>query len=66
MTALYWEIFGVAVFAWQWLCAALAAKIALEKGRPEWEPWVYGFLFGPLGILIIACLPTRAKTKGVP
>jgi hypothetical protein len=47
-------------------CALCGWSVAIEKNRNEWEGFSYGAFFGPLGILIIACLPTRAKTKGVP
>jgi len=40
-------------------CCTLAISIAAEKHRPEWEPWVYALMFGPLGVLIVACLPER-------
>jgi len=64
------EIIGYTLLAWLVYCAiccGLAAYIAAEKNRPDWEPWVFGFLFGPLGILIVACLPTRlAVPKAEP
>ncbi len=45
------------------VCAVCGWSIAIEKGRSEWEGFFYGTLFGPIGILIEACLPTR-KGKG--
>jgi hypothetical protein len=42
-----------------WLIfAGLGYYVAVQKGRPEAEGLVLGFLFGPLGCLIVALLPS--------
>jgi len=43
------------------ICAICAWLIAEEKGRPAWEGFFYGAMFGPLGVLIEACLPNRSN-----
>ncbi len=42
-----------------WLCMGVfAVWIAAQKGRPAAEGFLVGFLFGPLGVLVEALLPT--------
>jgi hypothetical protein len=38
--------------------AGLGYYVAGQRGRPEVEVVVLGFLFGPLGVLIVLLLPT--------
>ncbi len=55
-------IFGVAgAVAYIVICGLCATSIAVEKGRPQAEGFLYGLLAGPVGILIEACLPARKK-----
>jgi hypothetical protein len=42
-------------------CALLGAYVAAQKNRPVVEGAILGALFGPLGCLIAAVLPTIAK-----
>jgi hypothetical protein len=39
-------------------CGIAGCYVAQEKNRGDIEDWIFGFLFGPLGVLIEACLPT--------
>jgi hypothetical protein len=48
-----------------WLVfAALGHYVALQKGRPAAEGLILGFLFGPLGCLIVAMLPAAKRRPG--
>ncbi|MGO9471412.1 MAG: hypothetical protein ACLQIB_06975 [Isosphaeraceae bacterium] len=40
------------------LSAMVGCYVAYEKGRSQMEGFILGLLFGPLGLLIVACLPT--------
>jgi hypothetical protein len=48
------------------LFAALGYYIAAQKGRPETEGLVLGLVFGPLGCLIEAILPTIERNGQSP
>ena len=55
-----WILYGVvAVLAYLGLCGYAGVYVAQQKGRDEKEGATLGVLFGPLGILIEACLPTQ-------
>ncbi len=41
------------------ICGISGLVVATEKNRSEGEGFVYGLLFGPIGVLIEACLATR-------
>jgi hypothetical protein len=43
---------------YSFICVCLAAYVSAGKNRPDWEPYVFGFLLGPIGVLIMAVLPT--------
>jgi hypothetical protein len=43
---------------------ALGYYIAVQKGRPEAEGLLLGFLFGPLGVLLVALLPSVHSSRG--
>lgn len=41
------------------VCAVAGASVAKEKGREPLEGVMFGALFGPIGIVITALLPTK-------
>ena len=42
---------------------ALGYYIATQKGRPQAEGLLLGFLFGPLGVLLVALLPSKSAEQ---
>lgn len=50
-----WCIFGL-----------FGAYVAAQKNRAGMEGLILGFLFGPLGVLIVALLPTREPREAAP
>jgi hypothetical protein len=57
--------------AWIYLIVFVVAgtHVAAQKGRPEGEGILFGILFGPLGLILVACLPdgpTRLQAAGGP
>lgn len=50
----------VALTLWS-LFAFAGAFISQAKGRPGFEGVVFGFMLGPIGLLITALMPTIAK-----
>jgi len=48
------------------VCAVLGGYAAQAKGRSRSEGHVFGLLLGPLGILIVAMLPTLEIKRPVP
>jgi hypothetical protein len=51
-------LIGLGWLVYSFICVCLAAYVGAEKNRPDWEPYVFGFLLGPIGVLIMAVLPT--------
>ena len=45
-------------------CAVAGASVAKEKGREPLEGVIYGALFGPIGIVVTALLPTKQLASG--
>ncbi len=43
-------------------CAVAGASVAKEKGREPLEGVIFGALFGPIGIVVTALLPTKQTT----
>lgn len=39
----------------------LGLYIASQKGRSETEGFLFGFLLGPFGVVLVALLPTKEK-----
>jgi len=39
------------------LCAVCGIYVATEKNRSQNEGFLFGLLFGPLGLIVVACLP---------
>ncbi len=48
----------VVAILYLFLTALLGFYVAYQKGRSQMEGFIFGLLFGPLGLLIVACLPT--------
>ncbi len=46
------------------LCSFLGVYIAGQKGRSPIEGFLFGLLLGPIGLIIVACLPTRTVDIG--
>jgi len=44
------------------VCAVAGASVAREKGREPLEGVIFGALFGPIGIVVTALLPTKQTT----
>lgn len=54
----YWLMGGILI----WLIGAGAGGyVAVQKGRPPEEGWVFGGLFSIFGVIVVACLPERKK-----
>jgi hypothetical protein len=47
-------------------CAAAGAYIAAQKRRPTIEGVLFGFLFGPVGMIVESLLPTRPEPARRP
>lgn len=46
------------------LAGAIAGVyVARQKNRSVWEGVVFGLCFGPLGVLIVACLPEGQRRE---
>jgi hypothetical protein len=57
--------FVIAVLCIGLLFGGLGFYIATQKGRSSGEGFLLGFLFGPLGCLIVALLPTpKSRPSG--
>ncbi len=66
------EWFIVCLLAWG-VSIVAGDYVARQKGRTGTEGAVFGLIFGPLGVLIVACLPEaipvperRTKSKMMP
>jgi hypothetical protein len=58
-------IVGIGVFAgYLLLCACCGIYVATQKGRSETEGFIFGLLLGPVGVLVIACLPVGLMRAG--
>ena len=57
-----WEWLFVLILAWV-LLGGLAAWIAGQKNRPRMEGFLLGSLFGPLGVLVEALLPSLRESE---
>lgn len=55
-------MFIILLMIWA-LFAGLGYYVAQQKGRPEIEGLLLGFLFGPLGCLIVAMLPALSSSS---
>jgi len=49
---------GIGIAVYLFISSILGCYVAYEKGRSQTEGFIFGLLFGPLGLLIVACLPT--------
>ena len=53
---------GISVFAgYLLLCVCCGIYVATQKGRSETEGFIFGLLLGPVGVLVVACLPVGLK-----
>lgn len=43
------------------ICVAAGLYVADIRGRPQWEGFVFPLLFGPVGLVVLACLPEEPK-----
>jgi hypothetical protein len=50
-----WYVLGAMIYLI--VCAVAGKYVAVQKGRPEGEGILFGILFGPLGLILVACLP---------
>lgn len=55
MWLLLWGVVGLG-------CGLLGVFVATEKRRSQSEGFLLGFLFGPIGAVIVALLPTGDRT----
>ena len=46
------------------LQGGIACAISQAKNRPGREGFLLGFLLGPIGIIIVLCLPKMAASRG--
>jgi hypothetical protein len=53
----YWTVIGIMVAVYFLGCAIGGYYVAAEKGREPGEGIAFGVLLGPLGMIIVACLP---------
>ena len=58
MESSYLGGFLVGALIYLMICGGLGVYVATQKGRGEAEGLWFGILFGPIGLLIVACLPT--------
>jgi hypothetical protein len=56
----------IALGVYALLCAGAGMAVASEKHRGIGEGFLYGLLFGPIGVLIVACLPTGVALAPIP
>jgi len=54
---------GLGWLVYTFVCICLAVYVSAEKNRPDWEPYVFGFFLGPIGVLTMAVLPTMPAKK---
>jgi hypothetical protein len=60
-----WLIAAGVIATWC-ACAGLGAWVAGEKRRPAAQGVILGFLFGPIGVLILALLPNGERETPSP
>ncbi len=54
-------LIGVGLFAL--VCGLVGAWVSDQVGRPTVEGWWLGVFFGPLGLILEACLPTGLEQR---
>jgi hypothetical protein len=59
--SLNWLLVGAATV---WLCAVVGGLSAARKGQSRGEWFLFGYLFGPVGLLVLACLRGKEKRRG--
>ena len=53
-------LFGIS--AWVIVWGGFGVYVATQKGRSAGEGIVFGIVLGPIGLLIVACLPVQDKS----
>jgi len=52
-----------ALFVMYWIVNVwIGAYVAFQKGRHQFEGMALAFLMGPLGIIVVACLPDEGRS----
>jgi hypothetical protein len=46
------------------LCGLVGCYVSWSRGRPQIEGCVFGALFGPLGLILAACMPADRPADG--
>jgi hypothetical protein len=64
MTAFHW--LGLGALVWAFVGLGFGAYVASQNGRPEGEGMIFGALFGPIGLLIVATLPPKQEKTAAP
>ena len=67
MESSYLGAFLLGTVIYLFICGGIGVYVANQKGRGDGEGFWFGILFGPIGILIVACLPDmRAAVRAAP
>jgi hypothetical protein len=53
----YWLTIAAAIVFWL-ICGSAGTYVSMQKCRPPQEGFFFAMLFGPLGIIAAACMPT--------
>lgn len=61
MDALFYLIIGMTLHLA--IDGGLGIHVAHEKGRPATEGFMFGVLLGPLGVIVVALLPTLSMPE---
>jgi hypothetical protein len=60
-----WVLWSIGIGIYLLIVGGVGTYIAEMKGRSVGEGFLFGFFFGPLGLVIEACMPTlEARGKG--
>ncbi len=51
------------IFAWVIVWSGFGVYVATQKGRSAGEGIVFGIVLGPIGLLIVACLPEGPRSE---
>jgi hypothetical protein len=61
LTPFHWLLVGGATL---WLCALIGSLWAARKGQSRGEWFLLGYLFGPVGLLLLARQPGKERRRG--
>jgi hypothetical protein len=59
----------VAAICYLLVSAVAGSYVSFEKGRSGWEGFLFAFVFGPIGLVVAACMPTippELKAEDLP